>query len=210
MKRYAASVYCSIAFVIAFFYACNDKPSNVKVSDKVTENSTSAQYGGYANQEAWGAHLVDEHGCKGCHTPKKRTPQGIVMDSALLLSGHPAQMPPPDIDRKMVETKKLTVSSEEANAWIGKWGISYADNLTPDASGIGHWKVEQFIYAIREGKYKGLAGSRPLLPPMPWRSYRHMNDDELKAMFAYLQSIKPINNLTPQAQPPIIQVEKGN
>ncbi len=37
-----------------------------------------------------------------------------------------------------------------------------------------------------------------------------MNDDELKAMFAYLKSIKPIKNLVPQAQPPVIQVKEEN
>lgn len=129
------------------------------------------------------------------------------MDSALLLSGHPAQMPPPNIERKLVETRLLTVSGEETNAWVGKWGVSYAANLTPDTTGIGAWKVEQFIYAMREGKYKGLAGSRSLLPPMPWRSYRNMSDDELKAIFAYLNSIKPIKNLVPQAQPPVLQAK---
>ena len=69
-------------------------------------------------------------------------------------------------------------------------GISYTANLTSDATGIGNWKEQQFMYAIREGKFKGLAGSRTLLPPMPWEMYRHMTDGELKAIFAYLKTTR--------------------
>jgi hypothetical protein len=205
MQKYKAAIFCSAVLILAFFNSCNENSAAAKASDNPSKYSTSAQYNGNATEAEWGKSLVSQHGCIGCHTPRKSTPLGIVTDSALLLSGHPGQIRPPDIDRKMVETKHLTVSSEEANAWVGKWGISYAANLTPDATGIGNWKVEQFIYAIREGKYKGLAGSRSLLPPMPWRSYRNMKDDELKAMFVYLKSIKSIKNLVPQAQPPVIQ-----
>jgi hypothetical protein len=38
---------------------------------------------------------------------------------------------------------------------------------------------------------------------MPWEMFSHMNDDELKAIFAYLKSIKPINNLVPPPEPPL-------
>jgi len=44
-----------------------------------------------------------------------------------------------------------------------------------------------------------------LLPPMPWDSFRFMTDDELKAMFAYLKSTKPINNMVPPPAPPVVQ-----
>ncbi|MCB9297006.1 MAG: hypothetical protein H6559_28375 [Lewinellaceae bacterium] len=44
------------------------------------------------------------------------------------------------------------------------WGVSYAANLTSDDTGIYLWTEAQFFRAIREGKYKGLEGSRPLLP----------------------------------------------
>jgi hypothetical protein len=50
---------------------------------------------------------------------------------------------------------------------------------------------------------KGLAGSRPMLPPMPWQMYKNMTDDELKAIFAYLKSTKPIHNVVPQPTPPV-------
>ena len=81
--------------------------------------------------------------------------------------------------------------------WIGPWGISYASNLTPDnATGIGALSEEIFIKTLREGKLKGVG--RPLLPPMPWQVYGMKTDQDLKAIYAFLQSLKPIRNEVPQ------------
>ena len=80
---------------------------------------------------------------------------------------------------------------------LGPWGISFAANITSDATGIGNWKEEQFIKAIREGKSKGLEGNRSLLPPMPWFVYRNFSDVDLSAIFAYLKSTKPVKNIVP-------------
>ena len=190
----------SLALCIAAFVACNQNPK----TDKDGANSASNnQYSGYESQVKWGEHIVTISGCNDCHTPKKMTAQGPMLDSSLLLSGHPAQMPPPDIDRKMVESKGLGVT-QTLTSWVGPWGISYAANLTPDSTGIGLWKEEQFIYCLRNGKFKGLADSRPLLPPMPWVQYKFMSDDEMKAVFAYLKSLKPVHNLVPNAASPVM------
>jgi hypothetical protein len=106
-----------------------------------------------------------------------------------------------DINRKELETKVVVVNLL-LTEWSGPWGVSYTANLTPDDTGIGSWSEEQFFKAIRHGKFKGLDGSRTLLPPMPWEMYRHMTDGELSAIFAYLKSIKPVNNLVPPPLPP--------
>jgi hypothetical protein len=37
---------------------------------------------------------------------------------------------------------------------------------------------------------------------MPWEMYKHMTDAEIKAVFAYLKSLKPVNNLVPAPIPP--------
>jgi hypothetical protein len=84
---------------------------------------------------------------------------------------------------------------------VGVWGQSYAANLTSDATGIGNWKEEQFIKAIREGKFKGLDNTRPLLPPMPWFVYKNLTDDDLKSIFAFLKSTKPVKNVVPEPKP---------
>ena len=128
---------------------------------------------------------------------------GPVDDSTLLLSGHPEQLPAPDVDRKQMESKGLVVTSD-FTAWIGPWGITYSANLTPDETGIGNWKEEQFLYAIKNSVSKGIAGSRPLMPPMSMMPVKHMTDEELKAIFAYLKTIKPIRNKSVQPTSPAI------
>lgn len=159
-------------------------------------------YGGFENQQEWGEHLVIIAGCNDCHTPKRMTNMGPVLDSSRWLSGHPAKMPRIDVNRKELESKGL-VTTLDLTEWAGPWGVSFTANLTPHETGIGNWTEAQFMLAIREGKYKGLASSRQLLPPMPWEMYRHMTDDELKAIFAYLKSIKPVENLVPPPLSPI-------
>ena len=79
-------------------------------------------------------------------------------------------------------------------AAVGPWGISYAANISSDDSGVGLWTDEQFIRAIREGQYKGMEGTRKLLPPMPWPNYAHLTDDDLKAMLKYLKSTNPVRS----------------
>ncbi len=166
-----------------------------------TDLTEKNEFGNFKSQLKWGEHLVTIADCNACHTPKKMTDQGPVPDASLLLSGHPAQMPRIDIDRKEIESKGLVVAMD-LTEWVGPWGVSFAANLTPDATGLGSWTEEQFFIAIRQGKFKGLPDSRSLLPPMPWDMYRNMTDGELKAIFAYLKSIKPISNIVPMALPP--------
>lgn len=189
-------VICLFVFPSVFLFSQCSEIGNDK------QSLPKQNFGGFDSQVKWGEHLVKIMGCGECHTPKKMSPTGPVADNSIMLSGHPAQMPPPDVDRKEMESKGLFVS-QTLTAWVGPWGISYAANLTPDETGIGNWQEINFITALREGKYKGIPGGRSLLPPMPWEFYKDMSDDEIKAIFAYLKSIKPVKNLVPQFQPPV-------
>lgn len=87
--------------------------------------------------------------------------------------------------------------NEDLTAAAGPWGVSFAANITSDATGAGSWQEENFILALRKGKFKGLEGSRNLLPPMPWQNFSQMTDDDLKAIYTFLQSTKPVNNVVP-------------
>ncbi|GAB3656721.1 c-type cytochrome [Echinicola sediminis] len=161
----------------------------------------SQDFNGFESQIKLGEHLVLVGGCNDCHTPKKMTPNGPVLDSALWLSGHPAQMPGIEVDRQAMEAKGLVVTWD-LTEWVGPWGVSYSANLTPHESGIGNWKEEQLFKVFREGKYRGLDGTRNILPPMPWEMYQHYTDEEIKAIFSYLKSIKPVDNAVPAPLPP--------
>mgnify|MGYP006386998485 CR=1 FL=1 len=124
----------------------------------------------------------------------------MALDTDRLLSGHPAEEKLGSYDSET--TKSYVLFSMGQTAAIGPWGTSFASNLTPDPTGIGSWTENQFLTSIRKGLYKGLEGSRPLLPPMPWETISNFTDDDLKSIFAYLKSIKPIENIVPSPIPP--------
>jgi hypothetical protein len=142
---------------------------------------------------ARGKYLTTLGGCNDCHSPKVMTAHGPEPDTTRLFSGHPQEEKLVNV----IKTKDFLVMNNGFTAFVGPWGISFAANLSPDETGIKHWKLEQFVTALRKGKYKGLEHNRDLLPPMPWQMYKHMTDADLKAVFTYLQSVPPQNNLVP-------------
>jgi hypothetical protein len=202
MSKSYSPLIAGLTFAAIFFTGCSENKST-ELAAASTTSIEKPNFGGYETQSKWGEHLVTIGGCNDCHTPKKMTPMGPVDDSTLLLSGHPEKSPAPDVDRKQMESKGLVVTAD-FTAWIGPWGISYSANLTPDETGIGNWKEDQFIYAIRNSVSKGIAGSRPLMPPMSMMPVKLMTDDELKAVFAYLKTLKPIKNTSVQPTPPVL------
>lgn len=150
--------------------------------------------------EARGAYLVNSIGCADCHTPKIMTDHGVALDPNQNLSGHPANEGVPAAFNEGIEG--VIMFNMHGTAQKGPWGVSFAANLTPDATGIGNWTEEQFLIAIKKGKFKGLEGSRTLLPLMPWEFYKNLTDDDLKSIFAYLKTLQPVNNLVPPPIPP--------
>jgi mono/diheme cytochrome c family protein len=147
-----------------------------------------------------GAYLVRTVGCNDCHTPFKLGPAGPEPDMTRALSGHPADivMPPPP---KLPEGPWGWTGAVTNTAFAGPWGVSFTANLTPDPdTGLGKWTEEMFLAALRTGRHEGKG--RPILPPMPYKFYGTMNDDDLKAIFAYLQSLKPIRNRVPNPVDP--------
>ena len=62
-------------------------------------------------------------------------------------------------------------------------------NISPDPTGIKSWSEDNFVTALRTGKRPD--GSA-IDPAMPWQMYGHMNDTELKAIYAYLRTVPPM------------------
>ena len=148
-----------------------------------------------------GEYLVTVVGCADCHTPKKMTEQGPVFDMDRYMMGYDASQPLPEIPEN-VPLGPWVLFNGELTAAAGPWGVSFAGNLTPHETGIGTWTLEQFSRAVRGGKYKGLENSRPIMPPMPVEGFRHLTDQDLEAIFAYLKSLKPIDNVVPAYRAP--------
>ena len=61
-----------------------------------------------------------------------------------------------------------------------------AANLTP--AGIGHWSEADFLKALRMGVRPD---GRILSAVMPWPWTKNLTDDELRAMWMYIRSVKP-------------------
>lgn len=143
-----------------------------------------------------GEYLVRIMGCDDCHTPWTMQEEGPAPDMTRRLSGHPESlvMPPPPA---LGHSPWVAVASGTNTAHAGPWGVSFTANLTPDVeTGLGSWTEETFIRAIRTGRHEGQG--RPILPPMPWPTYRFATDDDLKALFAFLRTLPPIRNRVPQ------------
>lgn len=177
------------------FFSCSQS------DNKAGETSKPAVTASEEDMVKQGEHLVQIMGCNDCHSPKRMGPKGPEIIPELMLSGYPSDRPIASFDGKLLKSG-FAVFYPDLTGAAGPWGISFAGNLTPDETGIGGWTEQQFGKAIREGKWKGMDGSRPLLPPMPWFNYTNLTDQEVKSIFAYLKSIKPVRNLVPLPVPP--------
>ena len=158
--------------------------------------------GSQADLAKRGKYLVDLGGCNLCHTPKLLTSQGMELDQSRLLSGHPQDGTVSEYTAEaMNEDGWVTKSNFHLTQWSGPWGVSFAANLTPDeVTGIGAWSEEAFIKTMRTGRHLG--SGRKIQLPMPWDNFAKLTDDDLRAIFAYLKSLKPVENSVPGPIPP--------
>lgn len=94
-------------------------------------------------------------------------------------------------------------------------------NLTPDnTTGLGRFSERQIFNALRFGLRPGetpdveITSATPgqgnfpvnpkyLAPPMPWPSFRHMSDQDLRDIAAYLKhGLKPVSNKVEDSEGP--------
>lgn len=122
-----------------------------------------------SDQVAYGGYLVNAAGCIECHTPAD--PQGqIIMDEAF--SG----------------------GREFANP---DGSIVRSSNITPDFTGIESWDETRFVRQFKQYQDSGYV--IPKIKPgefnsiMPWTMYAGMEEEDLKAIFAYLKTIRPFS-----------------
>ena len=141
-----------------------------------------------------GAYLVGAMGCHDCHTPWKMGPKGPEPDMSRALSGHPADLVMPAPPKPVGPWAWSGAATN--TAFAGPWGVSFTANLTPDLeTGLGRWTAETFIATMKTGRHEGKG--RPLLPPMPYPSVASLNDEDIRSLFAYLQSLPPTRNRVP-------------
>jgi hypothetical protein len=173
-------------FIVVALVACQDSSAGKETATAASKKEL----------EERGAYLALTMMCDDCHSPKRMGAHGPEIIPELRLSGFRQNGQLPSVDSNEIK-KGWTLFNEDLTSAVGPWGASFSANLTSDETGIGNWSEEQFFKAIREGKLKGLDGSRPLLPPMPWQNIRNLTDNDLRALFTFLKSTKPVQNVVP-------------
>ena len=114
---------------------------------------------------AYRAYVTQAAGCVECHTPVK---DGQLIKDQLFSGGREFVMP---------------------------GGTVTSSNLTSDKTGLGDWTADQFIATFRQ--YADSTWQSPQLAPsdpntlMPWTMYGSMTEEDLRAIFAYLQTLPP-------------------
>jgi mono/diheme cytochrome c family protein len=75
------------------------------------------------------------------------------------------------------------------NPFKGPWGVSVSKNLTPHETGLKSWSDAEIARAIQQGVSKE---GKPLNPPMAYNWYRNINNEDMRALTAYLRSLKAL------------------
>jgi len=120
-----------------------------------------------------GEYLATIMDCGGCHTT------GIFLGK-------------PD--------PKGYLAGSEVGFQIPGLGIFYPPNLTPDPeTGLGKWSEADIVKALRTGVRPD---GRELAPAMPWRSYSKASEADMKALVAFLKSLKPVRHQVPAIRGP--------
>jgi hypothetical protein len=78
-------------------------------------------------------------------------------------------------------------------------GVARSANITPDKeTGIGTWTSDMFVSRFKEYADSSYVPQKmqpgEVNTPMPWLMYAGMKTGDLEAIFAYLQTVKPITN----------------
>ena len=60
----------------------------------------------------------------------------------------------------------------------------------PNAPRNGNARPDRRAVHAGEADRQALGIGRAILPPRPWQNYGGLTDDDLRALFAYLQSLK--------------------
>ena len=74
--------------------------------------------------------------------------------------------------------------------WNGPWGTTYASNL------------RIYMQGLTEDEWVKKAKTLTARPPMPWFNVRKMSTTDLRAMYRYIRSLRPVGKPAPAYLPP--------
>ncbi|HVU49698.1 MAG TPA: c-type cytochrome [Polyangia bacterium] len=146
----------------------------------------------------------------GCHgkyiravsdAPIERTPErlqrGAYLVNQVMLC--PACHTTRDNGNIHLEPERTDAFLGGGNTYVDKGlGTLWIPNLTPDPeTGLGAWKDDEVMRAIRDGVSRD---GHFLIPLMPYFSYQHLSDEDARSVVAYLRSIPPYHQPKPRQE----------
>ncbi len=145
-----------------------DFPFNLILRTLPSKREKIEQVPDKTNQKAYGAYVTNAAGCIECHTPVSN---GKSVEDMFYAGGRDFTMP---------------------------GGIIRSSNLTPDKTGIGTWSKELFIHKFKQYQDSTYKPQKLKLTDantiMPWKMYSQMTEEDLGAIFDYLNTLKPVIN----------------
>lgn len=138
------------------------------ILNTIPQDATPTTRPDRSNKVRYGGYLANAAGCIECHT---QTKNGQIIPELAYSGGREFKLPN---------------------------GVLHSANITPDLeTGIGSWDKDSFVARFK-------AFSNPNATPtlaedepntlMPWVMYAGMEEEDLEAIYAFLQSLEPINN----------------
>lgn len=175
-KMAKEDIYSIVAYIRTLAPIDNQVPdavSNFPMNFIVNTIPQKANYTSIPNKKdkvAYGGYILNAAGCAECHTPQEN---GKFIPGKELAGGFKFPFPNGDIVTSV--------------------------NITPDIeTGIGSWTEERFINTFKsyaDSTYKPRVVTKgEFNTVMPWMMYGTMKTEDLKALYAYLRTVKPIKN----------------
>ena len=128
--------------------------------------------------------------------PLASPPKPESFDKALVEKGELA--PPPWAIARSATRGRAAEISAGGFALPTPFGTIYSTNITPDPeTGIGNWSEEAFRRAMHQGVDRE---GRYLYPAFPYDHFTRVTDEDIKAIYAYLMTQKPVRYTAPQNQ----------
>lgn len=94
-----------------------------------------------------------------------------------------------DWNRFSGPVKPETQGAGDQEFALGPAGVLYSKNITP--AGIGNWTDGELMRAVTQGVSKD---GTPLFPLMPYPHYGAMAEDDVRAVLAYVRTLKPVTS----------------
>lgn len=176
-------IYDIIAYVRSIPAIPNEVPESVAdfpmnfILNTIPQKANPQKRPDPADQLAYGAYMTNASGCIECHT---QVDKGQIIPEVAFGGGREFMFPDKSVLR--------------------------SSNISPDPeTGIGKWTEEAFV-----ARFKAYADSSYVTPDvapgefntiMPWTMYAGMTEQDLKSIYAYLKTVKPVTNAVTKFTP---------